>query len=780
MKKFMALLLTFALCLSLCGITAAALKEELDISAKETYSGTCGENLTWTYSTESQELSISGTGEMVNYGNGSMAPWNDYRDSIKSVVISDGVTSIGRCAFYLCSSLSSVTLPDSIMSICGQAFQGCRTLMSITIPAKVTTIENDAFKYCYRLVEVINHSSLDLSNTQQFGLTYIAWYSLEVHSGESKLSVVNDYVFYPLTNDKIYLVHYSGDATSLVLPSNYNGERYEIHKYAFCYMSNLESVSIPNGIDFLASSSFIYCSSLKSVVIPDSVTDIKDYAFYYCTSLESIAIPDSVTYIGNYAFNNCTALKSISIPDSVDSINNGTFGYCTSLASITIPDSVDTIASYAFERCYSLKSVTIGDSVTSIGTSAFNYCSALEGITIPDSVDSVGAYAFSWCSALKRVSMGNSVTSIGSNSFENCDSLESITLPNSVTTLGGAAFLGCDSLKSIAIPASVTFIGGNPSRGCTSLTSINVDTNNKYYLSDNGVLFNKEKTKLICYPAGKNDSSYIIPSSVTSVEDGAFGDCNALTNVIIPYGVTAIGGSAFYSCDSLASITIPDSVDSVGTSAFEYCASLVSITLGDSITSINYGAFNNCTALRTVYYCGTEAQWNAINIKDRNYALTSANRVYIPHFNFAEGADTEDVTVGTSSRQTYFKAGGMTVAEIKALYAEGDIIITKANGTVLTDNSLVGTGCVIASTLHGTTKHHKVVVLGDINGDGKVNATDYSQVLNHAKGKVQLSGVKLTAANVSAATSATINAADYGQVLGFATGKTLKFNTVVE
>lgn len=491
MKKFMALLLTFTLCLSLCGITAAALKEELDISAKETYSGTCGENLTWTYSTESQELSISGTGEMVNYGSEGMAPWNDYRDSIKSVVISDGVTSIGRCAFYLCSSLSSVTLPDSIMSICGQAFQGCRTLMSITIPAKVTTIENDAFIYCYRLVEVINHSSLDLSNTQQFGLTYIARYSLEVHSGESKLSVVNDYVFYPLTNDKIYLVHYSGDATSLVLPSNYNGERYAIHEYAFCYMSNLESVSIPNGIDFLASYSFIYCSSLKSVVIPDSVTHIENHAFNYCTSLESITIPDSVTSIGFYAFDNCPALK-------------------------------------------------------------------------------------------------------------------------------------------------------------------------------------------------------------------------------------------------------------------------------------------------TVYYCGTEAQWNAINIGDSNNALTSANRVYIPHFNFAEGADTEDVTVGTSSRQTYFKAGGMTVAEIKALYAEGDIIITKANGTVLTDNSLVGTGCVIASTLQGTTKHHKVVVLGDINGDGKVNATDYSQVLNHAKGKVQLSGVKLTAANVSAATSATINAADYGQVLGFATGKTLKFNTVVE
>ena len=343
----------------------------------------------------------------------------------------------------------------------------------------------------------------------------------------------------------------------------------------------------------------------KNYEIPDSVTSIGDSAFYFCKSLTSITIPNSVTSIGDYAFYYCESLTNVTIPDSVTSIGSSAFSSCTSLTSVTIPDSVTSIGSCAFDCCRSLTSVTIPDSVTSIGDRAFYYCTSLISVTIPDSV-----------------------TSIGDSAFYFCKSLTSVTIPNSVTSIGDSAF----------------YI-------CTSLTSIEVSDNNKNYSSLNGVLFNKNKTELITYPAGKGktDSDYVIPNSVTSIGSSAFYNCTSLTSVTIPDSVISIGSSAFYSCTSLTSVTIPDSVTAIGSEAFyntgyynnksnwdngvlyiskcliyaerdvlvggysikentqliadyafEYCKSLESVTIPDSVTSIGAGAFEYCKSLSSV------------------------------------------------------------------------------------------------------------------------------------------------------------------------------------
>ena len=138
----------------------------------------------------------------------------------------------------------------------------------------------------------------------------------------------------------------------------------------------------------------------------------------------------------------------------------------------------------------------------------------------------------------------------------------------SVTSIGNCAFRYCTSLKSITIPNSVTSIGDSAFWGCSSLTAIYVAVDNKNYTSVNGVLFNKDKTALICYPAGKTDKSYNITNSVTSIGDYAFNGCSSLTSVTIPNSVTEIGGSAFVGCASLKSITMPNSVTSIGENAF--------------------------------------------------------------------------------------------------------------------------------------------------------------------------------------------------------------------
>ncbi|MBE6796825.1 MAG: hypothetical protein E7531_00580 [Ruminococcaceae bacterium] len=311
------------------------------------------------------------------------------------------------------------------------------------------------------------------------------------------------------------------------------------------------------------------------------VTSIGGSAFRGCTSLTSITIPDSVKSIGGSAFRGCDRLESITLPfvgssrdasrtEDEDAVFGYIFGYTSSSGSSATQQYYGSSYSdyYYYYIPSSIKSVTITDDST-IPYGAFYNCKSLTSITIPDSV-----------------------TSIGYRAFLNCTSLTNITIPNSVTSIGDLVFGGCTSLTSITIPDSVTSIGASAFSDCTSLTSIMVDLANKYYSSDEqGVLFNKDKTTLIQYPAGSDATKYVIPNSVTSISSSAFRNCTSLTSIIIPDSVTSIDSYAFRSCISLTSIIIPDSVTSIGYSAFSDYTSLESITLpfvGGSATSNRY------------------------------------------------------------------------------------------------------------------------------------------------------------------------------------------------
>ncbi len=245
----------------------------------------------------------------------------------------------------------------------------------------------------------------------------------------------------------------------------------------------------------------------------------------------NITIPSSVIYsattyavtsIGKWTFWNCRSLISVTIPSTVTLIEYAAFANCDSLTNVTIPSSVTSIRDFAFEGCRRLTSVTFPTSLISIGYGAFEGCSSLTSVAIPSSVISIGDYAF-WC----------------------CSNLTNVSIPSSMTTIGVEAFAYCIRLTSVTIPSSVTSIGSGVFSGC--IGPINVEESNPNYSSQDGVLYNKDKTTLIQCPVSKS-GSFTIPTSVNSIGGEAFALCRNLTNVTIPLSVTSIGSEAFSGC----------------------------------------------------------------------------------------------------------------------------------------------------------------------------------------------------------------------------------------
>ena len=368
-------------------------------------------------------------------------------------------------------------------------------------------------------------------------------------------------------------------------------------------------------------------TQIRKITISEGVTSIGEYAFEECTNVTSISIPGSVTELNEYCFSACVSMKNITIPQSVTRIADGVFDACEKLTDIYYGG---TDASWKHITSWN---AGLGGNVTIHSTGVFtgkcgdnltwkidnNEVLTISGTgRIPDYNDpsSGGNNTAPWYGyayQIKKVVLGSGVQNIGNNAFAGCYGMTDITIPDGVTSIGDSAFDGCSALTEISIPGTVSSIGDSAFYGCSALTEISIPGT----VSSIGDSVFSGCSAL---------TEISIPDTVSSIGDSAFSRCSALTEISIPSTVSSIGSYAFSGC-ALREVEIPQGITSIQTRTFQYCTKLTKITIPDSVTSVEICAFDNCLVLKTVYYGGTEAQWEGMyvdNYAGNNSALLDA------------------------------------------------------------------------------------------------------------------------------------------------------------
>lgn len=329
-------------------------------------------------------------------------------------------------------------------------------------------------------------------------------------------------------------------------------------------------------------------SNMVSLHLSDVLVKIEGGAISDCKNLERVYIGEKLSSIGGKTFEGCPVLRQIILDDRNDSfcVEDGIlFNAKKSIlyrylpqnqdSSYTVPQGVSYIGGGAFADCKNLKQLVLSDSVTKLGDRSFAN-SGLTAMTLSDNVDSCGAGIFAGCASLSEVQLSKRLWYLSRETFLDCISLTSITLPANIGAYGNSVF-----------------------EGCTSLSEIEVSDASKYFSSVDGVLFDKEKTKLCYYPLGKKESDYQIPEGTITIGERAFCYCTALQRIEIPASIKVIESYAFYQ-SKLQEVFLPDSITSMGNYAFAKCEKMSKIKLSNGLSEIPYRAFAECVAITEV------------------------------------------------------------------------------------------------------------------------------------------------------------------------------------
>jgi hypothetical protein len=420
---------------------------------------------------------------------------------------------------------------------------------------------------------------------------------------------------YATNNGTIVITGYNGPGGAVAIPARINGLPVTgIGDAAFQNKTDLNNITIPEGVINIGMRAFSGCSWLFGVAMPESVQNIEDYAFYRCFQLVDIVMPEDATNIGAYAFYDCPSLRDVVIPDSVISIRRSAFEKCWRLGSIAIGERVIDIGDWAFSACTALTNATLGSRVKNIGHSAFRSCTNLLSITVPKSVTDLGPGAFDYCSRLRSVYFaGNAPAAYEPFSLSK---LIVYFLPG--TTGWGATFGDRPTVQwnpwiqtrrsDFGVgPNGFGFtITGNSNlaitvEGCTNFvnpTWFPIGTNT---LVDGSAYFNDRtwtSASARIYrlrPASQAHYDYTISNRTITLTHylGPEGDLE-IPGTLNGLVVIGIGHGTFQNRLDLTSVVIPDTITEIASSAFNSCRNLTNVVLGENVTTIGSGAFSGC------------------------------------------------------------------------------------------------------------------------------------------------------------------------------------------
>ncbi len=525
---------------------------------------------------------------------------------LTSITLPNSVKTIGNYAFYECQALTSVKLSASLETIGAYAFAASANtyqvpISTITIPAGVHSIGARAFENCQLLTTVVFEGTAD-SPDLVIGTTYRRSYESD---GVEMFSIERGNVFASCT--RLTRVDLSPNVTTLG---------------AYCFASAGDTgfkVNIPADSRLATIGDYcFYKSRLESFTVPASVRNlapIEEYgAFYdrlgighyaFATSVgkltEIIFEKDANAYpltIGYGAFENQSKLESIELPKRLTA-------YVSANGEVLAPLADGALVFFGAEA---LSTITAEDGgaykveggvLYTADLRELVFCPVSFGgkVVVPATVTKIHSYAFCGCSQIPSIGFaGNSVSIIGDYAFFGCRSITTVILPSSVVSLGEGAFVNASGLESLTLSKSLASFDIAVLDGCTALKNLFVEKGNASFISDDGILYNADKTSLIFYPDGRTDKEYTVKDSVLSIGKHAFAG-SLLEAVILPAGLREINEGAFENCASLNTVIIPATVEIIGNNAFANTAALKSLTFAKGGTDklvIGDGAFSGC------------------------------------------------------------------------------------------------------------------------------------------------------------------------------------------
>ena len=482
------------------------------------------------------------------------------------ITITGGGTSM-EADLYIPATITG--LP--VTAIGPSAFYGDGGIANVVIPDSVRLIDTTAFAYCGQLQTM----------TLGSGLTNLGYHWVASSSRLRSISVAGAN---PALESSGGVLFDKGQQTLILCPPQQGGDYAvpstikRIGPGAFDHAA-ITGVSLPASVTDVETGAFYACTALRSVTLNEGLQRIANLGFYGCTALTRIAIPDSVTNIYG-AFDSCAGLTNAILGTNLVEIG-GAFRLCERLQSITVPEKVTDLGDSTFGGCKQLSQVVLPLGLARIGSGTFSQC-AMTNLALPNGLRTIERYAFEFCTRLEISTVPSTVTNIGQFAFRECYSIGHLEVPDSVLRLGESVFNHCINLTSVAIGKGLNTIDLTPFDACGSLTDISVDPQNANFSSLDGVLFDKNKTQLVCFPCGRTEA-YRVPTGVRDIAYWAFAGCK------------------------LDSVTLPDTVTNICTGAFN-SSSLTSIWFEGNGPTVGYYALSGAIKA-TVFYFPQTSGW---------------------------------------------------------------------------------------------------------------------------------------------------------------------------